>query len=224
MAGYAPGVAGQMLHGSRTVIALLQKQALRILVVFTNGSILVQIQQGSLYDAKNAGRQKEIPFLIEMFRDYWYYKIKERDDLDNFELEAAMESGEFDAVMSEIKRIDDEAKKKGAYIFHPDKYLQYMKMVKLAKKIEEIEPEYKIEYNIGLPLMGAGITIRGCLLCFDEENKLYETLKEILSLADSFWVGAESENSTYIEITVIGVFTFHIDEESARDILNGTPE
>lgn len=159
-----------------------------------------------------------------MFRDYWYYKIKERDDLDNFELEAAMESGEFDAVMSEIKRIDDEAKKKGAYIFHPDKYLQYMKMVKLAKKIEEIEPEYKIEYNIGLPLMGAGITIRGCLLCFDEENKLYETLKEILSLADSFWVGAESENSTYIEITVIGVFTFHIDEESARDILNGTPE
>lgn len=224
MAGYAPGVAGQMLHGSRTVIALLQKQALRILVVFTNGSILVQIQQGSLYDAKNAGRQKEIPFLIEMFRDYWYYKIKERDDLDNFELEAAMESGEFDAVMSEIKRIDDEAKKKGAYIFHPDKYLQYMKMVKLAKKIEEIEPEYKIEYNIGLLLMGAGITIRGCLLCFDEENKLYETLKEILSLADSFWVGAESENSTYIEITVIGVFTFHIDEESARDILNGTPE
>lgn len=224
MAGYAPGVAGQMLHGSRTVIALLQKQALRILVVFTNGSVLVQIQQGSLYDAKNAGRQKEIPFLIEMFRDYWYYKIKERDDLDNFELEAAMESGEFDAVMSEIKRIDDEAKKKGAYIFHPDKYLQYMKMVKLAKKIEEIEPEYKIEYNIGLPLMGAGITIRGCLLCFDEENKLYETLKEILSLADSFWVGAESENSTYIEITVIGVFTFHIDEESARDILNGTPE
>ena len=36
--------------------------------------------------------------------------------MDNFELEAAMESGEFDAVMSEIKRIDDEAKKKGAYI------------------------------------------------------------------------------------------------------------
>lgn len=32
--------------------------------------------------------------------------------MDNFELEAAMESGEFDAVMSEIKRIDDEAKKK----------------------------------------------------------------------------------------------------------------
>lgn len=159
-----------------------------------------------------------------MFRDYWYYKIKERDDLDNFELEAAMESGEFDAVMSEIKRIDDEAKKKGAYIFHPDKYLQYMKMVKLAKKIEEIEPEYKIQYNIGLPLTGAGITIRGCLLRFDEENKLYETLKEILSLADSFWVGAESEESTYIEITILGVFTFHIDEESARDILNGTPE
>ena len=144
--------------------------------------------------------------------------------MDNFELEAAMESGEFDAVMSEIKRIDDEAKKKGAYIFHPDKYLQYMKMVKLAKKIEEIEPDYKIEYNIGLPLMGAGITIRGCLLCFDEENKLYETLKEILSLADSFWVGAESEESTYIEITILGVFTFHIDKESARDILNGTPE
>lgn len=151
-------------------------------------------------------------------------KNKERDGLDEFELEAAMESGEFDAVMSEIKRIDDEAKKKGAYIFHPDKYLQYMKMVKLAKKIEETEPEYKMEYNIGLPLMGAGITIRGCLLCFDEENKLYETLKEILNLADSFWVGAESENSTYIEITVIGVFTFHIDEDSARDILNGTPE
>lgn len=224
MAGYAPGVAGQMLHGSRTVTALLQKQALRTLVVFTNGSMLAQIRKGSLYNAKNAGRQKEIPFLIEMFRDYWYYKIKERDDLDNFELEAAMESGEFDAVMSEIKRIDDEAKKKGAYIFHPDKYLQYMKIVKLAKKIEEAEPEYKIEYNIGLPLMGAGITIRGCLLCFDEENKLYETLKEILNLADSFWVGAESENSTYIEITVIGVFTFHIDEDSARDILNGTPE
>ena len=213
-----------MLYGSRTVIALLQKQALRTLVVFTNWSMLAQIRQGSLYNAKNAGRQKEIPFLIEMFRDYWYYKIKERDDLDNFELEAAMESGEFDAVMSEIKRIDDEAKKKGAYIFHPDKYLQYMKMVKLAKKIEETEPEYKMEYNIGLPLMGAGITIRGCLLCFDEENKLYETLKEILNLADSFWVGAESENSTYIEITVIGVFTFHIDEDSARDILNGTPE
>ena len=71
VAGYAPGVAGQMLHGSRTVIALLQKQALRILVVFTNGSVLVQIRQGSLYNAKNAGRQKEIPFLlIEMFRDY----------------------------------------------------------------------------------------------------------------------------------------------------------
>ena len=97
--------------------------------------------------------------------------------MDNFELEAAMESGEFDAVMSEIKRIDDEAKKKGAYIFHPDKYLQYMKMVKLAKKIEEIEPEYKIEYNIGLPLMGAGITIRGCLLCFDEENMVEEFIR-----------------------------------------------
>jgi hypothetical protein len=74
MAGYAPGVAGQMLHGSRTVIALLQIQALRILVVFTNGSMLVQIRQGSLYNAKNAGRQKEIPFLIEMFRDYGIIK------------------------------------------------------------------------------------------------------------------------------------------------------
>jgi hypothetical protein len=74
MAGYAPGVAGQMLHGSRTVIALLQKQALRILVVFTNGSVLAQIRQGSLYNAKNAGRQKEIPFLIEMIRDYGIIK------------------------------------------------------------------------------------------------------------------------------------------------------
>ena len=79
--------------------------------------------------------------------------------MDNFELEAAMESGEFDAVMSEIKRIDDEAKKKGAYIFHPDKYLQYMKMVKLAKKIEEIEPEYEFEYVFGLPNLSAGIML-----------------------------------------------------------------
>lgn len=79
--------------------------------------------------------------------------------MDNFELEAAMESGEFDAVMSEIKRIDDEAKKKGAYIFHPDKYLQYMKMVKLAKKIEEAEPDYEFEYVFGLPNLSAGIML-----------------------------------------------------------------
>lgn len=69
--GFVLYADGQMLHGSRTVIALLQKQALRILAVFTNGSMLVQIRQGSLYNAKNAGRQKEIPFLlIEMFRYY----------------------------------------------------------------------------------------------------------------------------------------------------------
>ena len=43
-------------------------------------------------------------------------------------------------------------------------------------------------------------------------------------MADSVWVVAEKENSTYIDIEVAEVFTFHIDEESARDILNGTPE
>lgn len=144
--------------------------------------------------------------------------------MDNFELEAAMESGEFDAVMSEIKRIDDEAKKKGAYIFHPDKYLQYMKMVKLAKKIEEIETDYEFEYVFGLPNLSAGIIIRGCLLCFDDENKLFGTFKDIISLADSVWIAAENDSSTYIDIEIAEVFTFHIDEESARDILNGTPE
>ena len=144
--------------------------------------------------------------------------------MDDFELEAAMESGEFDAVMSEIKRIDDEAKKKGAYVFHPDKYLQYMKMVKLAKKLEDSLTDCEFEYICGLPNLSAGIIIRGCLLCFDDENKLFGTFKDIVSLADSVWVVAENKSSAYIDIEVSGVFTFHIDEESAKDILDGIAE
>ena len=48
--------------------------------------------------------------------------------------------------------------------------------------------------------------------------------KDIISLADSVWIAAENESSTYIDIEIAEVFTFHIDEESARDILNGTVE
>lgn len=140
---------------------------------------------------------------------------------DQEEFEALVESGEVDAVFSEIDRIKRESEEKGVRVFHPDKYMKYLKMVKLAKKIEEIEPGYEITYNFGLPLLGAGITIRDFQMYFDENNKLFDTFKEIISLADSVWIGTESEEQSYIEITILGVYTFHIDEDTARDIIEG---
>lgn len=120
-----------------------------------------------------------------------------------------LQSEEAKALFTAVEQYKQEKEKNGCYVLDPQNFRRYLKLERLARQLDEDkDAAVMVEYRLGLPMTSGSVTLRSCLLQFDDENGWYMGLREMLALADFVDISTEPEELAVVDIGVCNVLRY----------------